>query len=356
MASKKGDSKSKKRIPERQKDDRKKMKRRTSKNYILKIRERDRTRKARQRLNSKTPREQPLSDRVTARRKEGVRRRRACVTQLRRRIEQLIKLSYVHRIQVKRLERCQLLKQKQKIEHLTNLLKSNNKIPSNSSVTDTDETMNTDGNVTKNITVKGLFMNNVSPNAKQRAKARIIEQKDLLPRGLNRNLRAELGLNISNRIHVSNDEPLSPDIKKMINGIPIRFRLHNLNVLHEQFQAETGATISYSTFSNYVPIHLDTDLSYILNDDTKTNNLKTKLNDLRKQQENISYIEWQKEKLPNHSAPVSKKTYCTSSLNDFVGNFLCEIDILGEHVQRIKAQFSAFKQARLDALNTDDID
>ncbi|CAF1377302.1 unnamed protein product [Didymodactylos carnosus] len=153
MAPKKGDSKSKKRIQERQKDDRKKMKRRTSKNYNLKIRERDRTRKARQRLNSKTPREQPLSDRVTARRKEGVRRRRAYVTQLRRRIEQLIKLSYVHRIQVKRL-RCQLLKQKQKIEHLTNLLKSNYKISSNSSVTDTDETMNTDGNVTKNITVK----------------------------------------------------------------------------------------------------------------------------------------------------------------------------------------------------------
>ncbi|CAF4665337.1 unnamed protein product, partial [Didymodactylos carnosus] len=66
--------------------------------------------------------------------------------------------------------------------------------------------------------------------------------------------------------------------------------------------------------------------SYILNDDTKTNNLKTKLNELRKQQENISYIEWQKEKLANHSAPVSKKTYCTSSLNDFVGNFLSGID------------------------------
>ncbi|CAF4530858.1 unnamed protein product, partial [Didymodactylos carnosus] len=102
-------------------------------------------------------------------------------------------------------------------------------------------------------------------------------------------------------------------------------------------------------------VSIDTDLSYILNDDTKTNNLKTKLNELRKQQENISYIEWEKEKLPNQSAPVSKKTYCTSSLNDFVGNFLSEIDILGEHVQRIKAQFSAFKQARLDALNTDDI-
>ncbi|CAF1018081.1 unnamed protein product [Didymodactylos carnosus] len=126
--------------------------------------------------------------------------------QLRRRTEQLIKLSYVHRIQVKRL-RCQLLKQKQKVEHLTNLLKSNNKILSNSSVTDTDDAMSTDGNVTKNITVKGLFMNNVSPSAKQRAKAQIIEQKDLLRCELNRTLRAGLGLNISDRIHVSKDEP-----------------------------------------------------------------------------------------------------------------------------------------------------
>ncbi|CAF1396719.1 unnamed protein product [Rotaria sordida] len=403
MVSKKNDNI--KQLQQKRKDEQKQMRRKSSTTYRLKIRERDRKRKAKQRLNSTLLKEKQPLEKTEARQKEGLRRRRAYMARLHRNIEYLTNLSYVQKAQIIRLQR-QLLKQKQNNQRLRSLLNSNNKICDTSTAdTDNNETESIDNSVMKNMTVKDLFFNNLSPNAKQRAKARIIEQKEILPRGVNRNLRIELGLNISNPIHVSiyapsklkdlvinfmNRDDISkvlPDVKKMINGTPIRYRLHNLNILHEQFQAETGASISYSTFSNYVPIHvkkpslsdwgtclcsvclnpqiklekliqtrklndIDTDLCYILNDVTKTNNLITILNELKHRPENISYIEWQKEKLPNYNTPVSKKKCCTATLNDFISKFLTEINILKEHIQRIKAQFSAFKQARLDALNT----
>ncbi|CAF4677834.1 unnamed protein product, partial [Rotaria sp. Silwood2] len=376
--------------------------------YRLNIRERDRNRKrkARQRLNLISSKEQ-APESSGARRKEGLRRRRVYLARLRHRIKYLTKISHVQKAKIKRLQQ-KLLKEKQNNQRLTNLIKSNNKI-SGYSVTGMDNNeirSNDDDNRMENITVKDLFFNNLSPNAKQRAKARIAEQKDQLPRGLNRSLRTELGLNVSNPAHVTQDEPsnlknlvinfmirddiskISPDVKKMINGTSIRYWLHNLNILHEQFEAETGTSIAYSTLSSYVPVYvkkpnlsdwgtclcafclnpqiklekliragklldIDADLCYIINDITKINNLTTQLNKLKSQSENITYIEWQKERLPNHKAPLSKKNYCSSTLKDFVSKFLTEIDV--QHVQRIKSQFSAFKQARLDALNLPEI-
>ncbi|CAF2849123.1 unnamed protein product [Rotaria sp. Silwood2] len=309
-----------------------------------------------------------------ARRKEGLRRRRVYLARLRHRIKYLTKISHVQKAKIKRLQQ-KLLKEKQNNQRLTNLIKSNNKI--------------------SGYSVTGMDNNEIRT-----------EQKDELPRGLNRSLRTELGLNVSNPAHVTQDEPsnlknlvvnfmirddiskISPDVKKMINGTSIRYRLHNLNILHEQFEAETGTSIAYSTFSSYVPVYvkkpnlsdwgtclcafclnpqiklekliragklldIDADLCYIINDITKINNLTTQLNKLKSQSENITYIEWQKERLPNHKAPLSKKNYCSSTLKDFVSKFLTEIDV--QHVQRIKSQFSAFKQARLDALNLPEI-
>ncbi|CAF1246749.1 unnamed protein product [Didymodactylos carnosus] len=114
-----------------------------------------------------------------------------------------------------------------------------------------------------------LMINSISPKAKKRALHRLVEN---IPCGVSRSLCGEFGVNISKNVKPSNEDNSSelkqnvvefmncdnvsdvcPDVKKMHKGVPIRYRLHNLNVLHEQFQAETGTSCSYSMFCQYIP-------------------------------------------------------------------------------------------------------
>ncbi|CAF1291193.1 unnamed protein product, partial [Didymodactylos carnosus] len=116
-----------------------------------------------------------------------------------------------------------------------------------------------------------LMMNSISPKAEKRALHRLVENKDNILRGVNRSLRGEFGINICKNVKPSNEDN-SSELKqnvvefmncdnvpkvcldvKMHKGVPIRYRPHNLNVLHKQFQAETGTSCSYSMFCQYIP-------------------------------------------------------------------------------------------------------
>ncbi|CAF4541901.1 unnamed protein product [Didymodactylos carnosus] len=148
----------------------------------------------------------------------------------------------------------------------------------------------------------------------------------------------------------------------MHKGVPIRYRLHNLNVLHEQFQAETGTSCSYSMFCQYIPPNIkkpnvndwgtclcmlclnpqmkleklirmnaidstDTNLHNIIKDDLKFEEFLKKIKLLEKQKVTITYIEWQKEKQVGCRAPVSKKKTCTDTMKIFVVKLIKEIDV-----------------------------
>ncbi|CAF4429941.1 unnamed protein product, partial [Didymodactylos carnosus] len=215
--------------------------------------------------------ELPQSSRVIARRKEGFRRRRITVSKLHHKLEKLVKLAYVRKIEITKLKR-EIKRQKHRINHLMNVIKCKDKQQdgtTNNSSDISDSGIDIDS-VPNNA--QQLMMNSISLKAKKRALHRLVENKDNIPRGVDRSLRGEFEINIFKNVKPSNEDNSSelkqnvvefmncdnvskvcPDVKEMHKGVSIRYRLHNLNVLHEQFQAKTGTLCSYSMFCQYIP-------------------------------------------------------------------------------------------------------
>jgi hypothetical protein len=235
-----------------------------------------------------------------------------------------------------------------------------------------------------------VFFDNVSPNAKQRAVLRIKDKKEILPRGSSEQIRRKFGINLSKQSvptapsksslrtqiedFLSRDDisKLCPDKHKQIDGHQIRYRLNNLDVLHQQFELESNIDIDYVTFTRYVPsyikkpnhdswgtclciICLNPQLKYekmhqlknkysciksiidstpidlydLVTDKIKINEFKDNLVKLNKQEIVVTFCEWQKKKIVDCTAPVSTKVPMSISIKEFVQKFISEIDVSG---------------------------
>jgi hypothetical protein len=337
-----------------------KRKRMLSKAFDKQCKDQNRLKKAKWRLNKKrqqktTSSSAPIPTTTTIksnlRRKEGEKRRRANTTRMQNEIEELRKT-----VDVQTTE--------------------NNKLKATRSATPPRQS------------ATSLFLDTISPAAKTRATNRLKDSKNDLSRGSQHDLRKELGINLSNSnvpkkktpspLHDRIEQFLNrddiskpcPDKKKHVNNQQIRYRLNHLTVLHQQFEIETGADIDYVTFCRYVPDNIkkpnhdswgtclcvtclnpqmkfeklqhlksrhplvktvldrySCDLSETVKDDRGTEELKKELMKLYTEKFNVTYPEWQKKKLPNCTAPVSTKVTLTHTIQEFLKNFISEVDV-----------------------------
>jgi hypothetical protein len=337
-----------------------KRKRMLSKAFDKQCKDRNRLKKAKWRLNKKrqqiatsssSPTPTTVTTKLTLRRKEGGKRRRANTSRMQNEIEELRKT----------------------VDALTT---ENKKLKTTRSATPPRQS------------ATSLFLDTISPAAKTRATNRLKDSKNDLSRGSQHDLRKELGINLSNsnvpkkkipsplhnRIEqfLNRDDISKPcsDKKKHVNDQQIRYRLNHLAVLHQQFEIETGIDIDYDTFCRHVPDnikkpnndswgtclcvtclnpqmkfeklqHLKSkhpqvktvldgysyDLSETVKDDDRTEELKKELMKLYAEKFNVTYSEWQKKKLPNYAAPVSTKVTVTHTIQEFLKNFISEVDV-----------------------------
>ncbi|CAF1379784.1 unnamed protein product [Didymodactylos carnosus] len=260
-----------------------------------------------------------------------------------------------------------------------------------------------------------LFIDNVSPTAKKRATKRLLNKKENLPRGSLSKLRKKLGVNLSNNYNPPSSTPSTlqkdieefllqddvtkqaPDKKKQLHGKQIRYLLNHLSTIHQRFMTETGNNCHYSTFTRYIPdyvlkpstddwgtclcivclnpqLKLEklqrikflhpvlkallpdglTDMTDLVTDEIKTKDFLDNLVKLEDDQFNITYTEWTKKKNDTSNVPVSTKTTLTSSISDFITKFSKEINDLVSHIDRVRQQFRAAKQARQMATEQED--
>ncbi|CAF4500173.1 unnamed protein product, partial [Didymodactylos carnosus] len=97
------------------------------------------------------------------------------------------------------------------------------------------------------------------------------------------------------------------------------------------------------------------ELSNIVTDKTKVKQIVNELNNLKGEKFNITYTEWQRKKSENSSGPISTKTVLIDTMETFIPKFIDEINNLADHIDRVRSQFRAAKQARNDAVTSDDI-
>ena len=228
-----------------------------------------------------------------------------------------------------------------------------------------------------------VVFDNVSPNAKQRAVLRIKDKKDSLHRGTATQIRRKFGINLSKQ-SVPTKPPqsslrtqiedflcrddiskLCPDKNKQTDGHQIRYRLNNLNILHQQFELESNIDIDYVTFTRYVPSYIKkpnhdswgtclciiclnpqikyekmhqlknkypciksiidstpVDLYDLAKDNIKINEFKENLAKLNREDIVVTFCEWQKKKIANCTAPVSTKIPMSISMKEFVEKFV----------------------------------
>ncbi|CAF5060309.1 unnamed protein product, partial [Rotaria sp. Silwood1] len=235
------------------------------------------------------------------------------------------------------------------------------------------------------------------------------------PRGSVSKLR-KLGVNLSNNYDPPSSTPSilqkeiedflcqddiskqAPDKKKQLHGKQIRYLLHHLSTVHQRFVTETGNSCHYSTFTRYVPdfvikpnandwgtclcvtclnpqmkfeklqnlksrysiiksVLIDglTDITELVTDEIKTKDFKSNLAILKDEQFTITYSEWIKKKNDESNILVSTKTTITSFIADFVNKFTNEIENLTHHIDRMRQQFRAAKNARQMAMEEDDV-
>ncbi|CAF1283943.1 unnamed protein product [Adineta steineri] len=269
--------------------------------------------------------------------------------------------------------------------------------------------------ITPAATPTKLFIDNVSTTAKKRATKRLLNKKENLPRGSLSKLRKKLGINLSNNYNPPSSTPSilqkdieefllqddvtkqAPDKKKQLHGKQIRYLLNHLSTIHQRFMTETGNNCHYSTFTRYVPdfivkpsvndwgtclcaicinpqmkleklqnlksrhsiiktVLIDglTDITELVTDEIKTKYFINNLATLKHEQFNITYSEWVKKKNEQSNVPISTKTTITSSMADFVNKFVNEIENLTHHIDRVRQQFRAAKQAKQMAIEQDD--
>ncbi|CAF1442571.1 unnamed protein product [Rotaria sp. Silwood1] len=272
-----------------------------------------------------------------------------------------------------------------------------------------------DVNTTTATSPTHLFINNISPSSKKRATKRLLSEKENLPRGSVSKLR-KLGVNLSNNYDPPSSTPSilqkeiedflcqddiskqAPDKKKQLHGKQIRYLLHHLSTVHQRFVTETGNSCHYSTFTRYVPdfvikpnandwgtclcvtclnpqmkfeklqnlksrysiiksVLIDglTDITELVTDEIKTKDFKSNLAILKDEQFTITYSEWIKKKNDESNILVSTKTTITSFIADFVNKFTNEIENLTHHIDRMRQQFRAAKNARQMAMEEDDV-
>ncbi|CAF0883905.1 unnamed protein product [Didymodactylos carnosus] len=112
-----------------------------------------------------------------------------------------------------------------------------------------------------------IFLDNISPSAKRRAITRLKDAKDTLAHGTQKDIRTELGVNLSNPSAPKKTAPsfiqttienflcqdhiskLCPEKNKIIDNKQVRYCLNHLSTLHEIFEYETGVEIDYVTFT-----------------------------------------------------------------------------------------------------------
>ncbi|CAF4891522.1 unnamed protein product, partial [Rotaria socialis] len=260
-----------------------------------------------------------------------------------------------------------------------------------------------------------LFIDNVSPTAKRRATKRLLNKKENIPRGSLSKLRKKLGINLSNNYNPPSSTPSTlqkdieefllhddvtkqaPDKKKQLHGKQIRYLLNHVSTIHQRFMTETGNNCHYSTFTRYIPdyvlkpstddwgtclcivclnpqLKLEklqrikflypvlkallpdglTDITDLVTDEIKIKDFLDNLVKLEDEQFNITYTEWTKKKNYKSNVPVSTKTTLTSSISDFITKFSKEINDLVSHIDRVRQQFRAAKQARQMATEQED--
>ncbi|CAF4393386.1 unnamed protein product, partial [Rotaria magnacalcarata] len=313
--------------------------------------------------------------------------------------------------------RANTRKMKNKNERLSNeikvLRKENLKMKRLLSQKRSEETSTAD--TTPMTSPTKLFIDNVSPTAKRRATKRLLNKKENLPRGSLSKLRKKLGINLSNNYNPPSSTPSTlqkdieefllhddvtkqaPDKKKQLHGKQIRYLLNHLSTIHQRFMTETGNNCHYSTFTRYIPdyvlkpsiddwgtclcivclnpqLKLEklqrikflypvlkallpdglTDITDLVTDEIKTKDFLDNLVKLEDEQFNITYTEWTKKKNYKSNVPVSIKTTLTSSISDFITKFSKEINDLVSHIDRVRQQFRAAKQARQMATEQED--
>ncbi|CAF1379185.1 unnamed protein product [Rotaria sp. Silwood1] len=330
----------------------------------------------------------PSTVRTNLRRTEGIRRRRAYTRKMKNENEKLSNEINVLRKQNLKLKKALSQQHSEDIEK-------------------DDET--------PTVSPTKLFLKNVSPRAKKRATKRLIDKKQQLPRGSVSKFRLKLGINLSNDYSSQSDisstlqkdieeflcqddvTKQAPDKKKHVNGKQIRYLLNHLSTIHQRFIMESGLNCHYSTFTRYIPDHvlkpstddwgtclciiclnpqlkleklqrlkflypvLKTilpdglaDITELVTDEIKTKEFLDNLIKLKDEKFNITYTEWTKKKHSKSDVPVSTKTTLTISIFDFTTKFLNEINNLVSHIDRVRQQFRAAKQAKQAATEQED--
>ena len=261
------------------------------------------------------------------------------------------------------------------------------------------------------ILVSASLWKCLSPNQKKRVKTKLVH--DGVPEGLNRKMRNELGINLSNtNVELPSNEftelqqlirqfffrddvsRVCPDTKRMKKNpanpdeiLPVRYRLCSLKSLYEKFKAENMQECSFSYFTQNCPFNVfkpnpndwGTCLcSTCLNPEIKLEELSkvTKRTDIKwndtmdykniseiiekvksiNYDSSITFAEWQKvvptggKKRKNKKiVKVSRKMLLTLSFQKFKKRLLDELNFMYEHKARVYSQYKAFKLAREEA-------
>lgn len=195
----------------------------------------------------------------------------------------------------------------------------------------------------------------------------------------------------------------NPDDKT--EKVPARYRLSSLSFLHKKFVAQTDEQCDYTTFTRHVPYYVSKPspqswgtciCGTCLNPELKLKALSSKLKVLKKEKErdhqtfqysteeisaitveldsdsiadiikivetmklegDITFTEWKSvaNPLSKKGGTVSRKMQTNMKFSEFFSVLIKQLNIMMEHLKRCHIQFSAFKKARLEAVDNAEV-
>jgi len=196
---------------------------------------------------------------------------------------------------------------------------------------------------------------------------------------------------------------ICPDKKKIVTDpsdksskVQVQYRMGTLKTLHHKFEAENKEPCSLSSFKRYVPFNVQKpkpndwgtclcstclnpslkfqrlidlnliphcDLEERFDSDEEYAELIESLKSAKTEQkrETITFQKWEKVDNPiltksgKKANPVTKKVSIVLSYAEFFDQLLSELATLKEHYHRIHMQYRAFKQARIQASENEQI-
>ena len=210
-------------------------------------------------------------------------------------------------------------------------------------------------------------------------------------------VKCQICLSVENFFYQEYITRICPDTNKLVKNphdpsekVPVRYRPGNIHSLYMQYCAEDRTACSHSLFCKYVLYNViklkasdwGTCLcGTCLNSELKVDKLVEMklrsnveelfregnvpafiqdLDNLKKEQDQtVLYNEWQKidNSKVNSSGKkcnkISRKVTCSSNLSKFVDLLKSELETLRSHLQRVHAQYKAFKKACIDAESSD---